>query len=300
MVDIVSPDWAATRNRVEPEPEEGEERRGIDFALAEGTIIRGIVALGPDRKPAQGKTIFLREVDSREDASRAQLSRWADTDEKGVYSFRVGPGKYELRGPAARESETLTITNEKQVVRDFHMVSEVLVNLSGTVTENGRPVPGALVAGHLIGRGNRVFEAVTDDTGRFSVRRSRDALIVHARNAPGSMGGAIIAGEDDTEMKVSLASAGRLAGRVLMGDGAPARDYVVYAKADAPGLGVKNQMFALGRTKVNGEYSFGGIPTGWTVTITIVGKYRATFAMTPVNMANAETMTLPDFTVPGE
>src|SRR5262249_40946106 len=83
----------------------GQPKKGLDFRLSQGTLIRGRVTLGRDRKPAAGQTVTLIEQGSPITqevggtwAQREELVRWATTDRDGRYAIRVGPGTYRMRG----------------------------------------------------------------------------------------------------------------------------------------------------------------------------------------------------------
>src|SRR5262249_45430418 len=135
-------DWAAP-SRLDVIVRDGTPVGGVDFKLESGTIIRGIVTIAPNNRPAAKQNIRVDETggeapkDLREDGDR--LSRRIGrqfgvfTDSMGRYSIRVGPGTYTIMGPPRTGDEKITIKGETEIVRDFRMPRPQNGQLNGRV-----------------------------------------------------------------------------------------------------------------------------------------------------------------------
>jgi beta-lactamase regulating signal transducer with metallopeptidase domain len=210
---------------------EGAPRTDLDFRLGNGTLLRGRVTLGPGRKPAAEQTITLVEQGSRLErdfggtwAQREQLVRWANTGADGGYAIRLGPGDYELHGPAGGREE-LTVKGEEKIDRDYHLDRLARGPFTGVVlarTVDGTPVAGAVVRGDPVNAGTHAgFEAVADERGRFRAERWHDKMNVYARNPEGTLATVVAVGEDDEEVKIVLVPAGSFRGRIVDRAGKP-------------------------------------------------------------------------------
>src|SRR5262249_18381590 len=145
LIAVTDEDWAApSRAGVVVRP--GVPHRDLDFRLNRGTLLRGRLTVGRDRKPVADQTITLKE----EGANRETLFGWAETDTGGRYVFRVGPGRYQLSGPGQDSWQEVRVRAEKMLERDFHLDRLPRGILRGTVLvrgEAGKGVAGALVRG---------------------------------------------------------------------------------------------------------------------------------------------------------
>jgi RNA polymerase sigma factor (sigma-70 family) len=131
-VSINDKDWTA-RTRLDVAVQEGQPVAPLDFQLGPGTVLRGTVTLGGERKPVANALIRLVES-SRQRAPAAfrdpgARTAWLDvrrqfgtsTDPEGRYALRLGPGTFTLTGPPYTKSETITVTNEPEILRNFAM-----------------------------------------------------------------------------------------------------------------------------------------------------------------------------------
>jgi len=106
---------------------------GLNFGLAEGTVVRGRLTAGAGKRPVAGESIMLKEeagefpaelrVGPRADLVRDELSfdRMVTTDADGGYRFRVGPGSYTLYHPTTHRTVTVAVEREREVVKDMHL-----------------------------------------------------------------------------------------------------------------------------------------------------------------------------------
>jgi hypothetical protein len=159
VVGVVDDRWAAAC-RPGVVAREGAAVGGLNFRLAEGTVLRGRLTAGAGKRPAAGEVLLLREqagefpealrVGPRRDRARDELyfSRTATTDADGTYRFRVGPGAYTLYHPDTNWSVEATVDREREVVRDLHLPRPPQERPTGAAVDpGGRPFtlsPGRL------------------------------------------------------------------------------------------------------------------------------------------------------------
>jgi hypothetical protein len=72
------------------------------------------------------------------------LIRWTQADEQGAFEFRVGPGEYELVGPAGGTQRQVTIADQAdyEAHLPFEDVNRALLPLAGRATRSGDGLPG--------------------------------------------------------------------------------------------------------------------------------------------------------------
>lgn len=116
---------------------------GLDFRLAEGTVVRGRLTAGAGKRPVAGEQVLLNEeagefpkelrVGPRADLVRDELhfTRSVTTDADGNYRFRVGPGAFTLYHPATSRSVPFAVEREREVVKDLHLPRADRGRLSG-------------------------------------------------------------------------------------------------------------------------------------------------------------------------
>jgi len=219
-VAVNDPEWAAP-TRLDLAVLEGWPAV-VDFRLRRGTVIRGRVTVGEDRKPAPGL-----HVSADQGGNRIMVS--AVTDADGRYALRVGPGTFSLRGPQRRQNENLVVTDQAEVVRDFN---DFIPPRPGFGQFRGRVVhaddPTAGVAGaRVLGvaadmPGGSDMDAVTDADGRFLGHRRLSRMVVRAETPGGLLAGIITIGPDDAEAVIPIRPTTFAAGRVVDEQGNPA------------------------------------------------------------------------------
>ena len=205
---------------------------GVDFQLQPATKVRGQVTIGPDKKPLAGQYMSLyqagpdyyqlppeKQLANPTRSNRAimtQIARWATTDADGRYEFSVGPGKYNLHGPANSPTQTFSVGNEKSFVFDFHTPRPDRGTIAGRVVLQGKdaqPVANAEITG-VSQAGGGYFDATSDAEGRFSAERSLSKAIVQAKSKDGKLAGTAEISGDDKEVTIpvqpTIAAEGRL------------------------------------------------------------------------------------------
>jgi RNA polymerase sigma factor (sigma-70 family) len=204
---------------------------GLDFRLAEGTVLRGRMTVGAERRPVAGEYLILQEQagtfpeELRKKGDRVYhevlFTRSATTDADGNYRFRVGPGVYTLLHSATLKSVKLTIDREREVVSDIHLPRPDLGRLTGAVVDaDGRPVAGATVHSSYMAHTNRVpFEATTTAGGTFAVERVMIPAAVYARSADKSLAGLSRITADQERVTVRVGPLATARGRLLDHDG---------------------------------------------------------------------------------
>ena len=106
----------------------GKPVENVDLVLGPGTKVKGRVTVGKDKKPVAkvgvsaviDKGSIPAELEARGHRyyRSMNLYSWTQTDGDGRYEFLLGPGEYQLRGPARVEPVKLTIA-EKNPPREL-------------------------------------------------------------------------------------------------------------------------------------------------------------------------------------
>ena len=160
-------------------------------------------------------------VPQRSDRERISLPVRAGDD--GRYEARLGPGEYEIYGPASRRPyETIRVDGTGEVVRDFPAIPEP-VDLAGTVVDaEGRPVAGATLRVLAVGSPSGTpVQATADAAGRFSLRRRPGPAILHAKGPDDTLAGLVPLADGAADVRVTLTPSATASGRVVAGAGKP-------------------------------------------------------------------------------
>lgn len=120
---------------------EGDPTEGVNFRVQRGTLIQGTVTNGTNLKPIAGAYVSLCEEIAQslliprtrngsqprsspariEDGTRLQMFRTARTDDRGRYSFRVGPGTFQIGVlPSTTKFKTISVKDEEILNQDIH------------------------------------------------------------------------------------------------------------------------------------------------------------------------------------
>ena len=213
----------------------GKPVEGVDLVLGPATKLRGQVTVGKDNRPVPDAYITVvidkgeipKELRRKDDNIYHDMSMyfWAQTDKDGRYEFQLGPGDYEIRGPAHTEPVKVTIPAEKppaEIVQNFAMPRPEVGTLWVMVADaQGKPVPGAVVSGRYSSSQARrwFFDQTTDDKGRFRIERSLDPLVLHASAAGGRLGGVKRVDAEANGTKVVVGPVATAIGRLKGTDG---------------------------------------------------------------------------------
>ncbi|MDY3556824.1 sigma-70 family RNA polymerase sigma factor [Gemmata sp. JC717] len=291
VVGVVNDMWAAAcRSCVVARA--GTTVGGLDFRLAQGTVLRGRMTVGDGKKPAAGEHLSLQELGGEfPEELRAPgdtihhflyLHRSATTDADGNYRFCVGPGNYNLMQSNVVKTTKITVGGEREVVTDLHLTRPNLARLAGTVVDaGGRPVAGAVVQSTDMGHTSRIpFEATTAADGSFSAERVAVPAAVYARSADKSLAGLVRITADQQQVTVRVGPLATARGRLLDHEGKP-----------IAGGRVKYGVHIPASEEPNAPYyvAYGGVAIadgdGWyTCTGMLVGeKYHLSYEQTPDN-----------------
>ncbi len=252
FVEVADDEWAAP-SRVEVQVPEGRPVEGFDFRLVRGTVVRGTLTIGPDRRPGEGRTVSL--------FSHFRGERPVATDAKGHYQIRVGPGNYGLqvpnehlsgeqvkdvtepaKNPAARSHhleivlETITVKDEPELIRDLWIPKPETGPISGRVVgadDPARGVAGAKVQG--LAMPPSWAPTVTDAEGRFHTQRRLQKTVVHARSPDGSLGGLIEIRGEDREVVIPVSPTVTATGIILDERGHPMANVAVTSDREVRG-----------------------------------------------------------------
>lgn len=176
----------------------------VDFQLSAGTLVKGTLTQGADHKPASKSTVELvfsagevpaelgNPAPTGRHIAQMQFTRHLQTDEKGQYQCRIGPGKWLLRTPTNDESDDdqskveLEIKDQPEIVKDFYFADLDRIRLTGKVLDaEGKPLVGAAVMVHCLGKTpNRMvmYPSLTDSEGKFKLERNKTPGLIAVRS----------------------------------------------------------------------------------------------------------------------
>ena len=206
IISVIDDRWAAP-NHVGKVLYKDKPLADLDFKLSEGTIVRGTVTEGVERRPLENHQVVLwfeggpmpAELEPAGNAPGRSKSlsslRFTQTDAKGQYQFRVGPGNYMLVVPKVAERSAVSITtdtpqlklaikDEREIVQRFNLPLEVSAPLIGLVVDvAGRPVAAEQVSGRYLElpyRDSEFISAKPRGDGSFEFDRKRLPLVLVA------------------------------------------------------------------------------------------------------------------------
>lgn len=255
---VINDQWAA--NHTSEKIKEGDSQGDLNFHLSKGTLIHGTAKWGDDDGPAVGKTITLIQMAN---PYGQRLVSWATTDENGRYEFRVAPGRYELRGPRQKEKEDLTITDQKEIVRDLSVDrSAEKSTLSGLVIDRmtQKPIRKAIVHAGYIDGGRADIQARVDRKGQFTLERYHEQMVVYARDPQGTRAGYAEVSGDDKQVRIEVIPAAAVTGRVVDEHDKPLPNERVWGEIRLPKTTIHQDFSTL--TDDNGVFVLAGYPVG--------------------------------------
>ena len=134
----------------------GETLDGLDFTLAPGVVVTGVVTRGgvPVADETVGLNLVGPKVPGRTDGRTLGLPRWTKTDAAGRYAYAVGPGRFEVytfgRAGGAQKHAFDVVETRRTVTCDFTLdaAAEAAkpLTLTGRVNDEfGIPLTGIAV-----------------------------------------------------------------------------------------------------------------------------------------------------------
>ena len=213
------------------------------------------------------------------------------TGDPGSYSFTfvpVGPVRIEAQDPlTARVGVAAGNIEFDGQTLDLDVIAQGLGTVTGLVTSNGSPQPGATVE---IFSGTYNAVTFTDSTGHYSIEGVPEGFIsAKASLQHGFLAGlatATLAGEGTIlNLDIALRGSGALSGQVVQSDGAtPASAALVTVDVGGQGGGTLSVS-----TDTNGNFSFPVVPAGTaTVKATVLGSVDQ--AQTSVEVLSGTTV----------
>ncbi len=314
IVAVTDKDWAAL-SHIGIVVREDQPRENLDFQLTKGTMIRGKVTIGPDRKPNAKATVGLIQEGapvpegllpdelagrSRPGGQKESLVRWAETDENGLYELRVGAGEYRLQFGNIK-AEMLKVGTQKDVVRDFHEKKRPRVTLTGVIMDGRDPaktIPGAVVHGMFapfFGLGG--LKAVADKEGRFAFKRRQDKMVVYAKSPDGKLAGFVKVFEEDRWVEISLFPAATAEGRLLDEKGNPIPNQRVQCNMGYLPRASGRSITLFAKSDEQGFFSFAGLLVGVQVSIRPHHRPDQTVDTTPFKIEEAGAIALDDLVI---
>lgn len=297
----------------------GQAMDGIDLVLGPATRVKGRVTVGKNNQPVANYHLnaildkgaipkdLLRKADDRYYYG-LQMYFGAQTDSDGRYQVFLGPGEYQIAGPARTESVKLTIpSNESpsEIVQDFHMPRAESGPLAGQVVDSdGKSVPGAVVEGRYAASDARRWFGVTktDEQGKFQIERSLDPLIIHARNESNTLAGIVKSDSEETETKVVIGPIARATGRLLDLEGKPVKEReLTYGIRVYTGEPLRSPfMDSFGgkvTTDADGNFALSGLIPGKSYQLNVKIDEHSSRTVTQVTAKEANSLSLGDLSV---
>ena len=128
-------------------------------------------------------------------------------------------------GPPRTEDETITIKDETELVRDFHMPRPEKGTLNGRVVLASAKHTGVAGAKVEVAAANMMaipFTVTADADGRFHAERTLDPLVICAKNPDGTLGAIVEVGAEDPHVEIALSPTATATGLLLDEQGKPA------------------------------------------------------------------------------
>lgn len=176
----------------------GEPVKPVGIGMQPATRVFGRVTLGPNQTPQPNSQIQvyhygtgLHELEGVS-LSNPDNSNYAvqpinvystQTDASGRFELLLGPGKYDIRGPAQVAIRKFTISNERELEFNFHSDRPDRGLLKGRVVAGDPPVGVAHARISGIARYQLAgldLDATADADGNFQVDRERFATVIYA------------------------------------------------------------------------------------------------------------------------
>ncbi len=237
----------------------GQSQEGVALQLQLGVTIQGMVS-GLPATMLSGMTVNANGPDSYFQTTRLAAD--------GAFEFdNVPVGVVTLRGTATDPSgSTRSATKQVTTTGDQPVVTAELVfdqgyTLSGTVTQAGQPVAGAMVFAALQGGGGRQASSSTDDSGAYRLTGLQDGtytvMAISALAGTGSSKRQTITLSADQTLDIAFPSA-KIAGQVVDANGnVPLANATVTIAEQQTGAGMGGQRPTT--TDSNGQFSFSGL-----------------------------------------
>ncbi len=260
---VTEDEWAA-KSFTGVQLEEGQEEDGLDFVLMPGTVITGKVTVGKDRLPSEGDTATLVQQAN----ATANLVRWAESDEKGRYRFRVGPGSYQLMLPGQPGGKPIQIDVDRQqeIIHDSHLARKERGILRGQIVDStGEPVGGNEIFGESINaRSHAGFQARSDAEGRFETERWNDEMLLIVRNAERNLATTLRIGPETSTVDLKLAAAAIVEGSLVGSEGEPIPAGGGFLWVTIPDGNARASVSLPLQVTSGGRFKTAGIPAGST------------------------------------
>ncbi len=231
VIKVVDERWAAP-SRIGVLVREDQPVTNLDFTLAEGTILRGTVTVGPANRASPEELIVIHESggqipneirkpgDNIYHEVHYGLSQM--TNARGEYRFCLGPGTYKLfLRSESGEPKTIVVKEQREIVEDFHRARAEWGMLNGKVIDqNGKPVVGAKIAGAYMRPVGWIDpESVSGADGSFKVRRVQVPTAFFANTPDNKLAGMVRIDADQEDVTIRVGPTARAAGRLLTAAG---------------------------------------------------------------------------------
>jgi RNA polymerase sigma factor (sigma-70 family) len=280
VIRVVDERWAAP-SRIGVLAREDQPVANLDFTLAEGTILRGTVTVGPANRPSPEENIVIHESGGQipqeirkpgdKTYHEVHSQRGQMTNARGEYRFCVGPGTYKLfLRSESREPKVIVVKEQREIVEEFHRARAEWGMLSGKVIDqNGKPVVGAKIAGaYMRPVGFVDLESVSGADGSFKVRRVQVPTALFANTPDHKLAGIVRIGADEQDVTIRVGPTARAAGRLLTAAGEIVANREVCcgiqvpSDSDEPNGAFSNRFGGSGQSDAAGRFVIEGLVPG--------------------------------------
>lgn len=204
----------------------------INLKLRPATRVFGQLTLGPDRNPIAKHLvqvyIYGRDLNNLNEVSfphdgenhwwiQPLIVHSTQSDADGRFEFRLGPGKYDIRGTEQNKATKFEIADEKEIEFNFHSERPETGTLRGKVVtrESGTPVQRAKISGVTQGGFGGEINAVTKVEGTFEVMRKLHPAVLFAYTEGRSLAGIVEIGADDNTVTIPIAATTSYSARIV-------------------------------------------------------------------------------------
>ncbi len=290
---------------------EGQPQTGLDLRLVAGARFRARITTEAGGPPVPGAWFSIDIIGppvpkefQADGGDPLDVHITDETDADGRVERRLAPGVYTIR-----DQENLHVQGPGDIAREFHRKPKVkAATLGGIVVDAtgaaNRPVAGALVRYWPPGwQGALGIVAQADASGRFEFEAIPAAgSLVVAKDRAGTIAGSLVVPDGVAEVRVGLAPAATVAGRVVDAGGRAVAGRRVQLMATITRSPLPPaRTVDLTVTDAEGRYSFAGLIPGGKGEIGVhpaeFGDGRGGIWTETFTVRGADPITLPDVTV---
>jgi 5-hydroxyisourate hydrolase-like protein (transthyretin family) len=253
MLIVEDQNWAAEL-KTDITVEKKKDISDLNFDLRTPTKITGRIAVRASGRPAVNQSVSLEQsgmdTNSNPQLRRSQGGnqyvpplnhyRQTTTDADGRFEFKVGPGRFLLRGSRNAAQQQFTVKDEPALNFDFTVERPDRGPFTAQIDagKTGADVAGTTIEIRSENQWWTPEVAEADSAGKVTMERSLLRAFVHARSKDGKFG-QIVAIDPDTETTtIDLQTCGDLTGRLVHATSGKALANADFVYGIRPDLGI--------------------------------------------------------------